>query len=172
MDIFCKSRQEVGNIAIKEGNWSRLEGKLFTKCPLFWNYENWNVFLKKEVLTKHSPELFFLVTICFSYWKLMWISSLSTKCCFSMMVIKKSRNSWWDLFHISRVTCSGVLEDFQHHFSDSSHGSSLTGCGQLATFCGPLHIQESTIRQWIFLHVGIFVFENYQNWRHIRPLGT
>ena len=33
MDIFCKSTQEVGNIAIKEGNWSRLGGELFTKCP-------------------------------------------------------------------------------------------------------------------------------------------
>lgn len=66
MDIFCKSRQEVGNIAIKEGNWSRLEGKLFTKCP-FEIMKIENVFLKKEVLTKHSPELFFLVTICFSY---------------------------------------------------------------------------------------------------------
>ena len=106
----------------KEGNWSRLEGELFTKCP-FEIMKVENVFLKKEVLTKHSPELFFLVTICFSYWKLMWISLLSTKCCFSMMVIKKSRNSS-DLFQISRVTCSGVLEDFQHHFSDSSHDSS------------------------------------------------
>lgn len=42
----------------------------------------------------------------------------------------------------------------------------LTGCGMqydgtLSMFCGPLHIQESTIRQWIFLNVGIFIFNNY-----------
>lgn len=66
MDIFCKSTQEVGNIAIKERNWSRLGGELFTKCT-FEITKIENVLLKKEVLTKHSPELFFLVTICFSY---------------------------------------------------------------------------------------------------------
>ena len=66
MDIFCKSTQEVGNIVIKEGNWSRLGGELFTKCP-FEITKIENVLLKKEFLTKHSPELFILVTICFSY---------------------------------------------------------------------------------------------------------
>lgn len=66
MDIFCKCTQEVGNTAIKERNWSGLGGGFFTKCP-FEIMKMENVFLKKEVLTKHSSELIFLVTMCFSY---------------------------------------------------------------------------------------------------------
>ena len=52
VDILWKSIWEVGNITIKEGDWGRVGGKLFTKC-LFEIMKFENVVLKKEVLTEH-----------------------------------------------------------------------------------------------------------------------